>query len=106
MKRADPSLVRLTTGFLDGTHPVVDAYELKVAYILFPTALYIFPVRIEWCTSVQGGIKCVANKTECSPTLCCETCCKILITISTNISVASTCCSSCACLYCTMRGCV
>lgn len=23
---------RLTTGFLDGTHPVVDVYELKVRY--------------------------------------------------------------------------
>ena len=22
---------RLTTGFLDGTHPIVDAYELKVS---------------------------------------------------------------------------
>ena len=24
------SAPRLTTGFLDGTHPIVDAYELKV----------------------------------------------------------------------------
>ena len=23
---------RLTTGFLDGTHPIVDAYELKVSW--------------------------------------------------------------------------
>lgn len=24
---------RLTTGFLDGTHPIVDAYELKVSLL-------------------------------------------------------------------------
>lgn len=24
---------RLTTGFLDGTHPIVDAYELKVQFL-------------------------------------------------------------------------
>jgi hypothetical protein len=31
-KRADATgAPRLTTGFLDGTHPIVDAYELKAS---------------------------------------------------------------------------
>ena len=29
-RSAASSAPRLTTGFLDGTHPIVDAYELKV----------------------------------------------------------------------------
>ena len=30
-RSAASSAPRLTTGFLDGTHPIVDAYELKAS---------------------------------------------------------------------------
>ena len=35
---------RLTTGFLDGTHPIVDCYELKVAHVQWPVRQAIVDV--------------------------------------------------------------
>ena len=32
IKRQQGTAPRLTTGFLDGTHPIVDAYELKARF--------------------------------------------------------------------------
>jgi len=42
-KRGTPAgAQRLTTAFLDGTHPIVDVYELKV------TPAHSYPVLVLW----------------------------------------------------------
>lgn len=50
---------RLTTGFLDGTHPIVDAYELKVGL-----ELALRPMHSQCCPYWSTMIAAASNRLQ------------------------------------------